>query len=267
MHTFFPQRSVLLIGGEPGVAPPGTTAPTGTTTSTTTSGSSGSSTTGAPTTSAWNFVPLLKLDKMLWWTVGIQKMGLVDPTTGAATLDLCPSHTATAQGGQIPYSCGAVVDTGTSMLGVPYGLWGNFYAQLQAHAKAQKCRIPQESSLQAGGGNVMLKGWCTPAQYPTLRFELPSDVPPASPDEPYSAPPVVFALHPDSYVREGITEWSPGVRRLSVPTVSVPIGIDSFTCTFKSRSILPACTRVLVLTGGVCVYTQFSPVHVTFRRA
>ena len=160
-------------------------------------------------------MPLLKLDKMLWWTVGVQKMGLVDPTTGVATLDLCPSHAATAQGGQIPYSCGAVVDTGTSMLGVPYGLWDNFYLQLQAHATAQRCRIPEDSSLQAGGVNVMGTQSCTPAQYPTLRFELPSDVPPASPDEPYSAPPVVFALHPDSYVRESITEWSPGVRRLS----------------------------------------------------
>ena len=62
------EGSVLMIGGEPGVAPSGSTISAG--------GAGGEAL--APTDSAWNFVPLLKLNKMLWWTVGVQVGGRID---------------------------------------------------------------------------------------------------------------------------------------------------------------------------------------------
>ena len=139
--------------------------------------------------SSWNFVPLmdLKPQPFLYWLVEITGMDIPLPSGDIRSKPLCRLG-----------DCIAIVDTGTSMLGVPYLRWGRFRTRLEEYVADmdRDCQLPADG---APGADLICEAadgarCCGSDDLPSLTFDMPAY------DEPEQQ--VTFVVPSTSYVRE-----------------------------------------------------------------
>ena len=176
----------------------------------------------------WNLVPLIEeggAAKQRWWTAEMPSFkpdgAHLDsavwtagtPASGTHTTDdLCASSLYRS------HSCRAVIDTGTSSLGVPHKMWDAFYRMLKGYADHANCVLPASESIDGEHNceSTAAERCCGFDDLPALALRLPGVE---------KGTTVNFRLSPETYMQETrATKTHPSRSRLLAERLAFDVG-------------------------------------------